>query len=231
MHVLNLNSPIAVDHGGVREKAAAGHPGRQSERYHCPPDDFSRPKQIDVLVDLIERDRLDRVADLPLRSKGHDLAQGFNAKVDPVTGVMTNIRLTGQPSGPAANEAGWKDTAQMYPGTVTTVIAKYDLPGTYVWHCHILEHEEHDMMQWLTVLPPQAQPMIALPAPPAAGTAGTSADAVDTAVRRDGPAPGTLADRTAGNYSSLRCRVTGANIRRYRDGKPSLERAREACQL
>ena len=68
-------SPIAVDHDGVREKAAAGHPGRQSERYHCPPDDFSRPKQIDVLVDLIERDRLDRVADLPLCSKGHDLAQ------------------------------------------------------------------------------------------------------------------------------------------------------------
>jgi hypothetical protein len=38
------------------------------------------------------------------------------------------------------------------------------------------------MMQWLTVLPPQAQPMIALPAPPAAGTAGTSADALTAAI-------------------------------------------------
>ena len=84
------SSPIAVDHGGVREKAAAGHPGRQSEGYHCPPDDFSRPKQIDVLVDLIERDRLDRVADLPLCSKGHDLAQvGVAAPERAVKGLFT----------------------------------------------------------------------------------------------------------------------------------------------
>src|SRR5262249_42000697 len=84
------SSPIAVDHGGVREKAAPGPPGRKSERYHCPPDDFSRPKQIDVLVDLIERDRLDRVADLPLCSKGHDLAQvGVAAPERAVKGLFT----------------------------------------------------------------------------------------------------------------------------------------------
>ena len=61
----------------------------------------------------------------------------------------------------------------MYPGTVTRVIMKFDLsdaqiedqkgkiiptppsPRTggkeYVWHCHILEHEEHDMMHSLVV--------------------------------------------------------------------------------
>ena len=76
--------------------------------------------------------------------------QGFNAKVDPLTGDMTNIKLTGKPSGPDANEAGWKDTVRMNPGEVTTIIAKFDLPGKYVWHCHILEHEEHDMMHLLT---------------------------------------------------------------------------------
>jgi spore coat protein A len=60
--------------------------------------------------------------------------------------------LTGTPTRPYANEAGaWKDTVQMNPGEVTTLIAKFDLPGKYVWHCHILEHEEHDMMHWLVV--------------------------------------------------------------------------------
>jgi spore coat protein A len=35
----------------------------------------------------------------------------------------------------------------MYPGEVTRVIATFDRPGAYVWHCHILSHEEHDMMR------------------------------------------------------------------------------------
>ncbi len=41
---------------------------------------------------------------------------------------------------------GWKDTVIAYPGEVTTVAAKFDLPGLYVWHCHILEHEDNEMM-------------------------------------------------------------------------------------
>lgn len=55
---------------------------------------------------------------------------------------------------PSVNEArAWKDTVQTAPGEITTIIAKFDLPGDYVWHCHILEHEEHDMMHMLHVLP------------------------------------------------------------------------------
>src|SRR5262245_47805056 len=42
---------------------------------HCPPDNCSRPEQVNRLVDLIERDGLDRVADLALSGKRHDLAQ------------------------------------------------------------------------------------------------------------------------------------------------------------
>jgi spore coat protein A len=45
------------------------------------------------------------------------------------------------------NQDGWKDTYVMLPGEVTRVIAKFDLPGRYVWHCHILSHEDHDMMR------------------------------------------------------------------------------------
>jgi spore coat protein A len=81
------------------------------------------------------------------------------------------IKFTG-PARPAdANEAGWKETVRMNPGEFTTVIMKFDLPTVpfpvplsqnpvlgvagyeYVWHCHILEHEEHDMMRPLVVRP------------------------------------------------------------------------------
>ena len=76
---------------------------------------------------------------------------------------------TGPPTPPDPNEIGWKETVRMNPGEVTTVIMKFDLPvlptaamrnavsprtggQEYVWHCHILEHEEHDMMRPLIVV-------------------------------------------------------------------------------
>lgn len=68
-------------------------------------------------------------------------------------GALRNIRYKGQPKGPAAFEAGWKDTAIMYPGEVTRIIAHFDKPGRYVWHCHILSHEDHEMMRVLHVGP------------------------------------------------------------------------------
>ena len=43
-------------------------------------------------------------------------------------------------------EAGWKDTVIAYPGEVTRVKATFDIPGLYVWHCHILSHEDNEMM-------------------------------------------------------------------------------------
>src|SRR5690606_22137661 len=58
-----------------------------------------------------------------------------------------NIRVIGQPKSPGADEAGWKDTWVMFPGEVTRVIAKFDIEGLYVWHCHILSHEDHEMMR------------------------------------------------------------------------------------
>jgi spore coat protein A len=69
-----------------------------------------------------------------------------------------NLVLQGHAQAPAPNErpAG-KDTVIAYPGMVTKVIARFDLPtGTvvtpgqrfhYVWHCHILEHEDNEMMR------------------------------------------------------------------------------------
>jgi spore coat protein A, manganese oxidase len=44
-------------------------------------------------------------------------------------------------------ETGFKDTVITYPGEITTVKAKFDIPGLYVWHCHIVEHEDNEMMR------------------------------------------------------------------------------------
>ena len=58
---------------------------------------------------------------------------------------------TGLPTGaarlPEAWETGTKDTVIAYPGEVTRVKATFDLPGLYVWHCHIVEHEDNEMMR------------------------------------------------------------------------------------
>jgi FtsP/CotA-like multicopper oxidase with cupredoxin domain len=53
----------------------------------------------------------------------------------------------------APNERGWKDTVIAVPGEVTRLVATFDLAGQYVWHCHILEHEDNEMMRPLVVLP------------------------------------------------------------------------------
>jgi spore coat protein A len=62
-------------------------------------------------------------------------------------GRLEHVSPIGQASPPEAHEAGWKDTAVMYPGEVTRIIARFDRPGRYVWHCHILSHEDHEMMR------------------------------------------------------------------------------------
>ncbi|HLF64320.1 MAG TPA: multicopper oxidase domain-containing protein [Saprospiraceae bacterium] len=65
---------------------------------------------------------------------------------------------TGEPEGPllAPNESerGWKDTAHSPPGFRTRVIARFDgFTGLYPYHCHILEHEDHEMMRQFDLRP------------------------------------------------------------------------------
>jgi bilirubin oxidase len=44
-------------------------------------------------------------------------------------------------------ETGEKDTVIAYPGEITRIKARFDLPGLYVWHCHIVDHEDNEMMR------------------------------------------------------------------------------------
>jgi bilirubin oxidase len=59
---------------------------------------------------------------------------------------------------PETWETGFKDTVIAYPGEITRIKAKYDLPGFYVWHCHIVEHEDNEMMRPFHIgpIPPDA---------------------------------------------------------------------------
>ena len=50
-------------------------------------------------------------------------------------------------------ENGFKDTFIAYPGEITTVRALFDTAGLYVWHCHIVEHEDNEMMRPYVVGP------------------------------------------------------------------------------
>ena len=56
-------------------------------------------------------------------------------------------RTVGDPRPPEAWESGFKDTVVAYPGEVTRVRATFTRAGQYAWHCHILEHEDNEMMR------------------------------------------------------------------------------------
>ena len=67
---------------------------------------------------------------------------------------MKRLRFTGPAQPPEALESGWKDTARADPGTVTRILIPFEgYAGRYVWHCHILEHEDNEMMRPYEVLP------------------------------------------------------------------------------
>ena len=44
-------------------------------------------------------------------------------------------------------ETGWQDTVEVDPNEMMAIVATFDKPGDYVWHCHILSHEDNDMMR------------------------------------------------------------------------------------
>jgi spore coat protein A len=64
------------------------------------------------------------------------------------------LKFMGPAVPPDANEMGWKDTVRADVGMVTRIITRFEgFPGRYVWHCHILEHEDNEMMRPFEVLP------------------------------------------------------------------------------
>ncbi len=93
---------------------------------------------------------------------GRDLynTEGFH----PETGATT-APISFQGHGTIdANELGWKDTVRVNPGEIVSIAATFDgFTGRYMYHCHILEHEDHDMMRPFIVMPAAALAAMDMP--------------------------------------------------------------------
>jgi spore coat protein A len=61
--------------------------------------------------------------------------------------VVNREDAKGRLSKPEPGETGYKDTVLVYPEGITRIKAHFDLPGLYVWHCHIIDHEDNEMMR------------------------------------------------------------------------------------
>jgi FtsP/CotA-like multicopper oxidase with cupredoxin domain len=69
--------------------------------------------------------------------------------------VVQPIQLDGDPIPAEPGENGRKDTVIAYPGQVTRVKGRFNTPGQFVWHCHIVEHEDNEMMRPYRIGPRQ----------------------------------------------------------------------------
>ncbi|MGE5227517.1 MAG: multicopper oxidase domain-containing protein [Planctomycetaceae bacterium] len=69
--------------------------------------------------------------------------------------VAQPVRTVGSPHDPRPWESGYKDTVIAYPGQVTRVKLRFPRPGNYVWHCHIVSHEDNEMMRPYRIGPVQ----------------------------------------------------------------------------
>ena len=81
----------------------------------------------EVLFEVVNRQRLDKKTGLPIQT----------------------------PRPPEPTENGLKDTVIAYPGEVTRIRLTFSELGQYVWHCHIVEHEDNEMMRPYRIGPPQ----------------------------------------------------------------------------
>ena len=66
-----------------------------------------------------------------------------------------DITPVGEPRDAEPWESGFKDTVIAYPGEVTRLKLRFDNEGQFVWHCHIVEHEDNEMMRPYRIGPVQ----------------------------------------------------------------------------
>jgi FtsP/CotA-like multicopper oxidase with cupredoxin domain len=74
--------------------------------------------------------------------------------------VVNRETSDGTVRSPESWETGHKDTVIAYPNEITRVKAHFDIPGLYVWHCHIVEHEDNEMMRPYRIVYPAFLPII-----------------------------------------------------------------------
>jgi FtsP/CotA-like multicopper oxidase with cupredoxin domain len=82
-----------------------------------------------------------------IKTHGGETGIGYRLENTEITPVTSNPVLP--------SENGPKDMVLCYPGEVTRIKMTFDRIGRYVWHCHILSHEDHEMMRVLEVTEPK----------------------------------------------------------------------------
>jgi spore coat protein A len=70
----------------------------------------------------------------------HDGSEGLGFRLE-------NVKTKGRKQMPGATEGTRRDMVMALPGEVTRIKMTFTKPGRYVWHCHILSHEDHEMMR------------------------------------------------------------------------------------
>ena len=106
---------------------------------HLPQFEVFERRQLDVASYQTALDAARRAAGGPVDANG----QLVNPDPTPYLGADEPVD---------ANEKGPKDTVRANPAQITRIKVNFDIAGKYVWHCHILEHEENDMMRPIDVV-------------------------------------------------------------------------------
>jgi FtsP/CotA-like multicopper oxidase with cupredoxin domain len=81
--------------------------------------------------------------------------------------TTATVRLAPDPDDPLdhavdANEGGLKDTVRVNPSEIVELAVRFQTySGRYMYHCHILEHEDRDMMRPIVIMPPELMPFMA----------------------------------------------------------------------
>lgn len=117
---------------------------------------------VQMMVNVTENSALDSIEEWHIHNFTEDAHPihihmvRFNVVGREVIGGGTSVSGSNDPQ---STETGYKDTIIAYPGEITKVKAKFDIPGLFVWHCHIVEHEDNEMMRPYFVGDPDDSPI------------------------------------------------------------------------
>lgn len=104
-----------------------------------------------IHVHLVEFQVLARI---PVDASGYIDESGATVPGQPIDATKSSL----PPRLLDSNEQGYKDTVRVNPGEIVRIAMKFDgFCGRFMYHCHILEHEDMDMMRPFIVVSPQAQ--------------------------------------------------------------------------
>ena len=168
--VMGENGPLEILLNGVKWSAAVSELpvlGTTEDWVIINPTADTHPIHLHLTqFQLVSRQSIDSEAYFNEWMDANGMPPIMNLSTIP-TEVNPTPYLKGSPRGPDPQEQGWKDTIQMNPGEVTIIRVRYAPndgslaypfdatvgPG-YVWHCHILDHEDNEMMRPILVIRP-----------------------------------------------------------------------------